>query len=110
MRMKTDPNIPKLNPNPTMLATEKLRSRNSRSGHERRRGAGLPPEERRERDAAADEAGEHLRAVPAGVVAANDSEHDAEHAESDQDDAEHVGANLVAEAVRAGRKARAARR
>ena len=32
IRMKTAPNMPKLNPNPTTFAIEKLRSRNNRSG------------------------------------------------------------------------------
>ena len=100
MRMKIDPNAPKLNPNPTTFATEKLRSRNSRSGSS---GAGARASQSTnasQQDAAADEAAEHLEAVPARLVAAHDAVDEAEQPEAREHEAHDVGTQPGAEAVR----------
>ena len=107
IRMKIDPNMPKLNPKPTTFATEKLRSRNSRSGSS---GAGVRLSQSTNATsstAPSAERADHLEAVPARVVAAHDAVDDAEHAEAGEQQADDVGAQPARRTCSAGRAARA---
>ena len=82
-----------------MFATEKLRSRNSRSGMSGAACASTT-ETREAQCLTPDKAGQHLRAVPARVVATDDAEYDSENAEADEDHAENIARTLSTKAVR----------